>query len=101
MNRLYSRKFHLLIQLLNEELAGWFDWVDNDAGLHVFGWWRGDAAAFDSFRAAARLAAVKYSEVSSSTAQGMKYGIYLSFAHLSDIELQEGVARLKNAAAAQ
>ncbi|WP_150271330.1 PLP-dependent aminotransferase family protein [Paenibacillus tepidiphilus] len=97
MNRFYSRKFLVLIQLLNQELASWFEWVDNDAGLHVFGWWQGDASAFADFRRAARSEGVLYSEVSSSAAPSTKYGIYLSFAHLSESELQEGVMRLKKA----
>ncbi|MFC9708865.1 PLP-dependent aminotransferase family protein [Paenibacillus sp. NPDC056933] len=97
MNRLYSRKFHLLLKLLNQQLSTWFDWVENEAGLHVFGWWRGDATTFEVFRAAARSEGVVYSEVSSSTSEGTKYGIYLSFAHLSDVQLKEGVFKLKNA----
>lgn len=97
MNRLYSRKFHLLLKLLNKQLSTWFDWVENEAGLHVFGWWRGNVTTYEAFRESARSQGVVYSEVSSSTAVGMKYGIYLSFAHLSDEQLQEGVSRLKNA----
>lgn len=97
MNRLYSRKFHLLLKLLNQQLSSWFDWVENEAGLHVFGWWRGDASTYEVFRASSRSEGVVYSEVSSSTSDGTKYGIYLSFAHLSDVQLQEGVFKLKNA----
>jgi len=100
MNRLYSRKFHLLLKLLNQQLSTWFDWVENEAGLHVFGWWRGDASTYELFRASARSEGVVYSEVSSSTPDGMKYGIYLSFAHLSDVQLQGGVSKLKNAVTA-
>ncbi|MGG4129272.1 PLP-dependent aminotransferase family protein [Paenibacillus illinoisensis] len=97
MNRLYSRKFHMLLKLLNQQLSTWFDWVENEAGLHVFGWWRGKASAYEAFRASARSEGVHYSEVSSSTSDGIKVGIYLSFAHLSDAQIQEGVARLQKA----
>lgn len=97
MNRLYSRKFHMLLKLLNQQLSTWFDWVENEAGLHVFGWWRGTASAYEAFRASARSEGVHYSEVSSSASDGMKVGIYLSFAHLSDAQIQEGVARLQKA----
>ncbi|WP_151736948.1 PLP-dependent aminotransferase family protein ['Paenibacillus yunnanensis' Narsing Rao et al. 2020] len=100
MNRLYSRKFQVLLQLLKQELSAWLDWVENDAGLHVFGWWRGDAASYEAFQASARSEGVLFSEVSSSSALGTKYGIYLSFAHLSDAQLQEGVSRLVKAAGA-
>ncbi|MGG4483211.1 PLP-dependent aminotransferase family protein [Paenibacillus xylanilyticus] len=97
MNRLYSRKFHMLLKLLNQQLSTWFDWVENEAGLHVFGWWRGTASAYEAFRSSARSEGVRYSEVSSSTSDGIKVGIYLSFAHLSDAQIQEGVARLQKA----
>lgn len=97
MNRLYSRKFHMLLKLLNQQLSAWFDWVENEAGLHVFGWWRDKASAYEAFRASARSEGVHYSEVSSSTSDGIKVGIYLSFAHLSDAQIQEGVARLQKA----
>ncbi|WP_258377889.1 MocR-like pyridoxine biosynthesis transcription factor PdxR [Paenibacillus illinoisensis] len=97
MNRLYSRKFHMLLKLLNQQLSTWFDWVENEAGLHVFGWWRGTTSAYEAFRSSARLEGVHYSEVSSSTSDGIKVGIYLSFAHLSDAQIQEGVARLQKA----
>ncbi|MEK5056922.1 hypothetical protein BK126_18650 [Paenibacillus sp. FSL H7-0326] len=97
MNRLYSRKFHLLLKLLKQELSTWFDWVENEAGLHVFGWWKGDSSSYDTFRTLARTQGVIYSEVSTSTALSTKHGIYLSFAHLSDSELKEGVLRLRNA----
>ncbi|MFK0524440.1 PLP-dependent aminotransferase family protein [Paenibacillus illinoisensis] len=97
MNRLYSRKFHMLLKLLNQQLSTWFDWVENEAGLHVFGWWRGMPSAYEAFRASARSQGVHYSEVSSSTSDGIKVGIYLSFAHLSDAQIQEGVARLQKA----
>ncbi|MHA7583997.1 MocR-like pyridoxine biosynthesis transcription factor PdxR [Paenibacillus vandeheii] len=100
MNRLYSRKFHLLLTLLNQQLSTWFDWVENEAGLHVFGWWRGDASTYETFRASARSEGVVYSEVSSSTPEGTKYGIYLSFAHLSEVQLQNGVSKLKHAVTA-
>jgi GntR family transcriptional regulator/MocR family aminotransferase len=95
MNRLYSRKFHMLLKLLNQQLSTWFDWVENEAGLHVFGWWRGTTSAYEAFRSSARSEGVHYSEVSSSTSDGIKVGIYLSFAHLSDAQIQEGVARLQ------
>lgn len=97
MNRLYSRKFHMLLKLLNQQLSTWFDWVENEAGLHVFGWWRGTTSAYEAFRSSARSEGVHYSEVSSSTSDGIKVGIYLSFAHLSDAQIQEGVARLQKA----
>ncbi|WKL01956.1 hypothetical protein Q0F98_37245 [Paenibacillus amylolyticus] len=55
MNRLYSRKFHLLLKLLNKKLSTWFDWVENEAGLHVFGWWRGNVTTYEAFRESAEV----------------------------------------------
>jgi GntR family transcriptional regulator/MocR family aminotransferase len=54
MNRLYSRKFKLLFQLLTEQLSDFFDWIENDAGLHIFGWWKKNKQSYTSFAIAAK-----------------------------------------------
>jgi GntR family transcriptional regulator/MocR family aminotransferase len=64
MKRVYGRKFALLTQLLQAELGGLFRWVEGDAGLHVFGWWRGDEASYFSFRERCRRLGVGWSEAS-------------------------------------
>lgn len=62
MKRIYGRKFHALAQLTEERLARWFDWVPGDAGLHVFGWWKGTAEAFVRYRALCAGRGVRWAE---------------------------------------
>lgn len=97
MNRLYSRKFKLLFQLLTEQLSTIFDWIENDAGLHIFGWWKMDNQSYDSFALAAKQSGVFFAEAKSTEANQVRYGIILAFAHLTEDEITEGVRRMTQA----
>lgn len=97
MNRLYSRKFKLLFQLLTEQISNFFDWIENDAGLHIFGWWKMDKQSYDSFALAAKQLGVFFAEAKSTEANQVRYGIILAFAHLTEDEITEGVRRLTQA----
>ncbi|MNC57208.1 hypothetical protein D3C75_1068540 [compost metagenome] len=97
MNRLYSRKFRLLFQLLIEQLGKWLEWVENDAGLHIFGWWRVDKNSYEQFAHAAKEHGVTFAQAQSTEADQVRYGIILAFAHLTETEITEGVHRLKQA----
>ncbi|MBP1903934.1 GntR family transcriptional regulator/MocR family aminotransferase [Paenibacillus turicensis] len=97
MNRLYSRKFKLLFQLLTEQLSNFFDWIENDAGLHIFGWWKRDKQSYDLFALAAKQLGVFFAEAKSTEANQVRYGIILAFAHLTEDEITEGVRRLTQA----
>lgn len=97
MNRLYSRKFKLLFQLLTEQLSDCFDWIENDAGLHIFGWWKKDKQDYSSFAQAAKQLDVSFAEAKSTEANEARYGIILAFAHLTEDEITEGVSRLTQA----
>lgn len=97
MNRLYSRKFRLLFQLLDEQLGEWFEWVENDAGLHIFGWWRGNKNSYKQFADAVKLQGVRFAQAQSTEIEHRRHGIILAFAHLTEEEITEGVHRLKQA----
>lgn len=97
MNRLYSKKFRLLFQLLAEQLGKWLEWIENDAGLHIFGWWRGDKSSYEQFAHAAKEQGVAFAQAQSTEADQVRYGIILAFAHLTEAEITEGVHRLKQA----
>ncbi|CAG7651600.1 HTH-type transcriptional regulatory protein GabR [Paenibacillus solanacearum] len=100
MKRIYSRKFHSLTQLLRSELDSLFDWVESDAGLHVFGWWRGTAASYAAYRSRCLAAGVKWAEVPATASDGTwRQGVYLNFPHLPEETLREGVFRMKQAGA--
>ncbi|WP_261808150.1 PLP-dependent aminotransferase family protein [Paenibacillus sp. N3.4] len=57
MRRVYASKFLLLQELLQEQLSTLFDWVESDAGLHLFGWWRGESTTYAKYAAACESAA--------------------------------------------
>ena len=97
MNRLYSRKFRLLFQLLTEQLSHYFQWIENNAGLHIFGWWKGDEQSYTSFALATKQFGVFFAEAKSTEANEVRYGIILAFAHLTEDEITEGVHRLTKA----
>jgi GntR family transcriptional regulator/MocR family aminotransferase len=97
MKRLYSRKFYMFMQLVKTELGGWFDWVESDAGLHLFGWWNGAEEAYLRFRTEASHRGVRFAEAQTFSPEGTRYGVYLHFAHLSEDELREGCRRLNRA----
>ncbi|MDQ1912250.1 PLP-dependent aminotransferase family protein [Paenibacillus sp. GD4] len=96
MKRVYSRKFALLTQELRS-LEHWIDWVESDAGLHVFGWWKGTETEYFKYRELARAQGVRWSETTLDLAAGMRYGMYLNFPHASEEEIAEGIQRMKRA----
>jgi GntR family transcriptional regulator / MocR family aminotransferase len=97
MKRIYSRKFALLTQLL-PSISGQFDWVESDAGLHVFGWWRGTEESYAAFRERGRHLGVRWSEASMQGPEQSRYGVLLNFTDVTEAELAEGVRRMKQAA---
>lgn len=95
MKRSYSRKFHLLTQLARAELSEWFDWVESDAGLHIFGWWKGTEENYNRFRAVSAERGARFAEAQAPARSGRRCGVYLNFPHLTEDELREGCRRLK------
>ncbi|MEW9700312.1 PLP-dependent aminotransferase family protein [Paenibacillus sp. SI8] len=94
MRRVYASKFLLLQALLQERLSTLFEWVESDAGLHVFGWWRGDSRTYAGYAAACRKAGVVWSKAGSYGLPAGQEGACFGFAHLTDEEMRDGVARM-------
>ncbi|WP_159881006.1 MocR-like pyridoxine biosynthesis transcription factor PdxR [Paenibacillus puerhi] len=96
MKRSYGRKFAHLTALLQEELSGSFDWVPSDAGLHVFGWWKGSEEAYLAFRSACREAGVVWADTEpADNGAGIgRWGAYFHFSDLTEEEMREGVRRM-------
>jgi GntR family transcriptional regulator/MocR family aminotransferase len=98
MRRVYAGKFHLLRALLQESgLSTLFEWVESDAGLHLFGWWRGDPRQYAAYAAACELAGVSWADAGSYLLPRGRCGACLGFSHLSEEEMREGVARMQRA----
>lgn len=104
MKRIYSRKFALLTQLVNRELSHLFQWTDSDAGLHLFGWWKGTGEGYRAYRKACLKLGVRWSEAVSASGtnsgaffESTRFGIYLNFPHLSEEEMIQGIRLMKQA----
>ncbi|GAA4855056.1 PLP-dependent aminotransferase family protein [Paenibacillus vulneris] len=99
MKRVYSRKFEFLLKQLQTHLSEPFDWVESDAGLHIFGWWRGAAGQYESFRDRCASAGVRWSEIVTDKAAKLKYGACFHFPHLPQEAMEYGVRTMKELAA--
>lgn len=101
MKRIYGRKFYKLQELLKTYLGGLFDWVEGDAGLHIFGWWRGEAEMYRSWCKACADRGVRWSEVSvpgHALQAAVRHGAYFHFPYLAEEEMQLGVAWMRDEA---
>jgi len=91
MRRVYASKFVLLQALLQEHLSTLFEWVDSDAGLHLFGWWRGESCTYGLYAAACKMAGVEWSDAGGYDLPPGRAGGCFGFAHLTEEELRRGV----------
>ncbi|MEK8127595.1 PLP-dependent aminotransferase family protein [Paenibacillus filicis] len=96
MKRSYGRKFSQLADLLQTELSAGFDWVPSDAGLHLFGWWKGSEEDYLSYRSACHEAGVLWADMAPTghdTRSGRR-GAYFHFSDLTEEEMKDGVGRM-------
>ncbi|MCS7458903.1 PLP-dependent aminotransferase family protein [Paenibacillus doosanensis] len=98
MKRIYSRKYESLSRRLADSLSERFSWVKSDAGLHIFGWWRGCTHAYEQFRSQCADAGVRWSEIRGEGSEGVRIGVYFHFPHLTEEEMEYGVAVMKRSA---
>jgi GntR family transcriptional regulator/MocR family aminotransferase len=95
MRRVYAGKFLQLQSLLQENLSTHFDWVEGDAGLHLFGWWRGEPAAYAAYAAACEKAGVSWIDAGPYHMPRGRAGACFGFAHLTESEMRESVRILR------
>lgn len=95
MIRVYSRSFRQLGELLTERLSEAIAFVEGDAGLSLFGWWRLSAALYMQFRDECARQRVYWSEAVINQEGEQRYGIMLHFPHLSSEQLRAGVERME------
>ncbi|WP_282941084.1 PLP-dependent aminotransferase family protein [Paenibacillus sp. RC67] len=93
MKRVYSRKFEFLLKRLHEHLSAQFKWVESDAGLHIFGWWRGTSAQYITFRDRCRAAGIRWSETVIGEVDKPRYGAYFHIAHVTQEAMELGVKK--------
>lgn len=103
MKRTYSRKFECLQKWLYKLLSDQFAWVEGDAGLHIFGWWRGNEPTYIKFREQCAQAGIRWSEVgvpvqsteTEAEAEKVSYGAYFNFPHLSEADIEYAIKRME------
>jgi len=98
MKRIYGRKFEWLNDRLRSELSEWFDWVESDAGLHIFGWWKGTGQQYELYREQCSAAGIRWSDTEATVAGERRYGAMFHFPHLSEEDITYGVIMMKQAA---
>jgi GntR family transcriptional regulator/MocR family aminotransferase len=65
MKRVYARKHKVLWAALTEQLGELFDWVETDAGLHIFGKWKKSQEQYQAFREGCLAAGVRFPDATS------------------------------------
>ncbi|TBL81790.1 PLP-dependent aminotransferase family protein [Paenibacillus thalictri] len=104
MKRLYGRKFIYLRELLHSGLSDCFEWTEGDAGLHIFGWWKGDKHTYAACKTACGRLGVRWSEAVAGGGDGVesaggnvRYGAYFNFSKLSLEQMEQGVELMRQA----
>lgn len=98
MGRVYSRKFELLRGELARKLPELFDPAPADAGLHLFARWRRSAGEYETFRRECRNEGVLWSDGTGYYVEKPAPSACIGFAHVSEEEIVEGIARMRAAA---
>ncbi len=94
MRRIYAKKYELFFGLLKDKLSRRFDWVDSEAGLHVFGWWKGTEPEFQAYWDECREAGVNWRDARPYFARRPLPAGCFGFAHLTEEQIVEGAGRL-------
>lgn len=97
MKRVYGRKFKLLRELLTTRLSSLFTWIEGDAGLSLFGWWRGSVEQYIRFRSRCLEAGIRWSDTSvqDTAPDSIRYGAYFYFPRLSEDAMIFGVNKMQ------
>lgn len=98
MKRVYGKKFKLLQDLLTAHVSHLFHWIEADAGLSIFGWWRGSIEQYVTFRTKCSEEGIYWSDtcIQEETGEGMnQYGAYFYFPRMSEDDIIYGVRKMK------
>ncbi|WP_036708676.1 PLP-dependent aminotransferase family protein [Paenibacillus pinihumi] len=97
MKRVHGKKFKLLREQLDSRLSGLFNWVEGDAGLNLFGWWRGSAEDYVKYRQACLESGICWPETSVQKEDwgSIRYGAYFRFPHLTEEQIIYGVRKME------
>nr|WP_256123742.1 aminotransferase class I/II-fold pyridoxal phosphate-dependent enzyme [Paenibacillus chitinolyticus] len=91
MQRVYGEKAALLRSGLTA-LDPAFEWMPSEAGLHIFGWWKGGAEAYRRFAAECAERGVFWRDAGQHVRCGGRPAACFGFGHLSPEEIGRGIA---------
>ncbi|MBL0387347.1 PLP-dependent aminotransferase family protein [Tumebacillus sp. ITR2] len=92
MKRIYTRKHKVLWNALTDTFGELFDWAESDAGLHIFGRWKGTRENFQEFRNACLAAGVRFPDATGYYDDPEATpAVCLGFPRLTEEELVTGV----------
>ncbi|WP_372008396.1 PLP-dependent aminotransferase family protein [Paenibacillus chitinolyticus] len=91
MQRVYGEKAALLRSGLTA-LDPAFEWMPSEAGLHIFGWWKGGAEAYRRFAAECAERGVFWRAAGPHVRCGERPAACFGFGHLSREEIGRGIA---------
>ncbi|AIQ37678.1 GntR family transcriptional regulator [Paenibacillus sp. FSL R5-0345] len=92
--RIYGERGRILRALLTEKLKELFELLPGDAGLQVYARWLRSREEFVAFRLAARRRGTDFRDAALYQVSLGEPAACFAFAHLSAVELEEGVKRL-------
>ncbi|RXZ78667.1 PLP-dependent aminotransferase family protein [Paenibacillaceae bacterium] len=98
MKRVYSKKFKLLRELLNTCLSSLFEWIEGDAGLNLFGWWRHSSEQYITFRSHCSASGIFWVETSvpERADNTFRYGASFNFPRLSEESMVYGINKMRD-----
>ncbi|MEC0247616.1 PLP-dependent aminotransferase family protein, partial [Paenibacillus chitinolyticus] len=91
MQRVYGEKAALLRSGL-AALDPAFEWMPSEAGLHIFGWWKGGAEEYRRFAAECAGRGVFWRDAGQHVRCGGRPAACFGFGHLSREEIGRGIA---------
>ncbi|MGX4587270.1 aminotransferase class I/II-fold pyridoxal phosphate-dependent enzyme [Paenibacillus chitinolyticus] len=91
MQRVYGEKAALLRSGLTA-LGPAFEWMPSEAGLHIFGWWKGGAEEYRRFAAECAERGVFWRDAGPHVRCGERPAACFGFGHLSREEIGRGIA---------
>lgn len=95
MNRVYREKYEFLFEQLKTKLSPFFQFIESNAGLHIFGKWQHSAEEYEQLSTACRTAGIKWTDAAPYFVENPVPSACFGFSHLSLSEISEGIERTK------
>lgn len=91
MKRVYGKKYAVFYRMLQEKIEPLFYFIDSDAGLHIYAYWKGTEDEYVRLTAACRQKGVIWEDATSYFMSPSAPAACFGFSHLSEEEMEEGI----------